>query len=67
MSQTQDPHSTASEQSVQELAQLQEQAEAVRGVLKRLLMEVVVAESSLATAQTSRIVEANEQLGVVQK
>ncbi len=62
MSQTQDPSSTASEQSQQELAQLQEQVEAVREVLKRLLIEVVVAESSLATAQTSRIVEANEQL-----
>jgi len=62
VSQTQDPNSTASEQSEQELAQLQERVEAVREVLKRLLMEVVVAESSLATAQTSRIVEANEQL-----
>ncbi len=62
MNQPPNPKVSEAERSARELAELQEQVNAARVVLNRLLQEVVVAESRADVPRPSQIVEANEQL-----
>ncbi|WP_156030134.1 diguanylate cyclase domain-containing protein [Thiomonas sp. FB-Cd] len=62
MNQPPDSNAREAEQSARELVQLQDQVDAARVVLNRLLQDVIVAESRADAARESKIVEANEQL-----
>ncbi len=59
-----DKPDAAAAAAAQALAQLKERVESMRGVLVQLLQDVVRAETRLDNAQTTRLMEANEQLVV---
>jgi len=62
VSQTPPPDDSEAANAARELASLQEQIEAARAVLVRLLQEVVEVESPYYRSQTPDLIEANEQL-----
>jgi diguanylate cyclase (GGDEF)-like protein len=59
-----DPGDTARVDAEGDLARLQDEIEAARAVLFRLLQDVVVAESRPGNSQAAELLEANEQLVV---
>ena len=64
MTSTIDPFDPASERAARELTRLNDQVQAMRAVLIRLLQDVVVAERRLSGSEAAQLLEANEQLVV---
>jgi diguanylate cyclase len=64
VNQAADPNDRKTAQVERELARLNNQVDAMRAVLVRLLQDVVVAEKSLGEGDATRLLEANEQLVV---